>query len=416
MIPLFNREENPRRWMEPFTRVLEKRRTMFSVPGRYSGGSTEAYTWTQTQHEIDLRAPLPSAPPERSVRCTFTAKRLDLSFVTAGDAEAPQPVATGELSAVIAASDCLWSIERDEKGGAVAVVNMRKAAPAIWDRLFASDPEVDIADAPKLLDGVERKQPQSKAELLAQAKERLGKELDGPSKAKPWALEKLTDETRTLTVDDLPPLPVVTIRGCKGCTIVLPKELPPIIKLQIEQCERCKFTLDTRLLTETLEVWESDDCSVALNVKSSTVQVDKCARLQLQYASIGGFDRVLSCGARSVELTFGDAPTLRTTIDLDAERKARPGTTIDDSTDQFITRRLGGGGGEGGGDAAAGGDASLTTELVIRLCNEFPTTEREVREFERRTRMHEEALDEVVDGMLGSSLGKSLTRARSATR
>ena len=53
----------------------------------------------------------------------------------------------------------------------------------------------------------------------------------------------------------------------------------------------------------------------------------------------------------------------------------------------------------------------LCTELVIRLCNEFPTTEREVREFEQRTRMHADKLDQVVDGMLGSSLGKSLTEA-----
>ena len=57
------------------------------------------------------------------------------------------------------------------------------------------------------------------------------------------------------------------------------------------------------------------------------------------------------------------------------------------------------------------GATGLTTELVVRLCNEFPTTEREVREFEARTRMQAEKLDEVVDGMLGSSLGRTLTDA-----
>ena len=69
---------------------------------------------------------------------------------------------------------------------------------------------------------------------------------------------------------------------------------------------------------------------------------------------------------------------------------------LSDEIDQFITRRLKAG-------------EPLTTELVIRLCNEFPTTEREVREFEQRTKMHADKLDEVVDGMLGSSLGKTLT-------
>ena len=127
---------------------------------------------------------------------------------------------------------------------------------------------------------------------------------------------------------------------------------------------------------------------------------------------------------------------LATTLELDELRKEHGDATIDELTDQFITRRLG------------PTSTSLSTELVIRLCNEFPTTEREVRssltrahrsspkltraawssrgltlgalvvpvasqvrEFERRTRMHEEKLDEVVDGMLGSSLGKSLSEA-----
>ena len=80
----------------------------------------------------------------------------------------------------------------------------------------------------------------------------------------------------------------------------------------------------------------------------------------------------------------------------------------------------------------------MLTELIIRLCNDFPTTEREVREFEERTRMQHAKLDEVVEGtnpnpnpnpnpkpkpnlnpnpnevvegMLGSSLGRNMTSA-----
>ena len=57
---------------------------MFSVPGKYSGGAADGYSWTQTLSEIELRAPIPRGPPERSVRCTFLAKRLDLAFIEAG--------------------------------------------------------------------------------------------------------------------------------------------------------------------------------------------------------------------------------------------------------------------------------------------------------------------------------------------
>ena len=57
---------------------------MCSVPGKYSGGAADGYAWTQTLSEIELKAPIPRGPPERSVRCTFSAKRLDLSFIEVG--------------------------------------------------------------------------------------------------------------------------------------------------------------------------------------------------------------------------------------------------------------------------------------------------------------------------------------------
>lgn len=103
-------------------------------------------------------------------------------------------------------------------------------------------------------------------------------------------------------------------------------------------------------------------------------------------------------GARKVRVAFDDSPDLATSLDFDALQAERPDTVLDDSTDQFITRRL-------------TASSSLSTELVIRLCNDFPTTEREVQEFEQRTRMHADKLDEVVDGMLGSSLGRTLSDA-----
>jgi len=151
-----------------------------------------------------------------------------------------------------------------------------------------------------------------------------------------------------------------------------------------------------RLLTETVEVWDCQGTSVHLCSKSSTVQLDKIDDLQLTYAKESFFDRIMHTGARQVRVDFEDNPDLVTTLDFDTLQAERPEMVLDDTTDQFITRRL---------------TAGLSTELVIRLCNDFPTTEREVKEFEQRTRMHADKLDEVVDGMLGSSLGRTLSDA-----
>jgi len=194
----------------------------------------------------------------------------------------------------------------------------------------------------------------------------------------------------------MPELPVLMVRNCTACEVTLPSSALAI-KVQLEGCERCTFVLDGRNLTETVEVWNCVGCTVALNAKTATVQVDKCRELTLAYAQVGHFDRVMHTGARAVRLDFADAPTLATTLELDELQKDHPGMALDEATDQFITRRLG----EGSG--------ALTTELVVRLCNDFPTTDREVREFGERTRVHADKLDEVVEGMLGSSLGKTLT-------
>ena len=62
-------------------------------------------------------------------------------------------------------------------------------------------------------------------------------------------------------------------------------------------------------------------------------------------------------------MSFGDVPERNVAIDFDAECAARPGEVLNEKTDQIITWKV--------------GDAVLT-ELIIRLCNDFPTTEREV--------------------------------------
>ena len=160
---------------------------MFHVPGKYNGGEGPGYAWTQTQSEVELRAPLP-AGAEGSVRCTFSARTLALSWA---DAAAPLDA---ELSALIAPDDCVWDVE-EEAGAKTVVVSLRKQVKAVWSRLLASDAEPE--EAPRLIDGAERATPKSKAELLADAKARakgtLNEEL---GKAKLHMIEGKSGEVR----------------------------------------------------------------------------------------------------------------------------------------------------------------------------------------------------------------------------
>lgn len=213
---------------------------MFSVPGKYSGGEGNGFSWTQTLQEVSVRAPLPAGTPDGVVRCSFAARRIEMSWE---GLECPVPA--DELNAVIVVDDSLWVVEKDGAEAAV-ILTLQKAVPTIWDRLFTSAAALPTAP-PTLLDAPERTAAPTKQELLRQAKERLGDELDGPSRAKPHVLEGLVDEQRTLSLgmDGLPELPVIIVRGCKGCTITLAPELA-LIKVQIEHCKQCSVDVQSR--------------------------------------------------------------------------------------------------------------------------------------------------------------------------
>jgi len=364
---------------------------MMHVPGQYSGGSGTGYTWDQTLQDVTIKVPLGAS--SASVKCSFSARTIKLALDEAGTSPLP---ASEELSAVIVTGESLWVVDKDG-GAATLVITLHKAVPGVWDRLFASDPAPEVA--PALLDGFKRAEPKSKQELLKEAKARLAGELEGPSRAKPFKLCDLRDVERTITPTEegMPELPVLIISGCKGCKLTLAPELS-VIKVQIEHCTDTRIDVQARVLTEIVEVWRCERAAVRLGAKAATLQVDKCTGLALTFAQADFFDRLMSTGARSTSVAFEDDTALGTTIDFDSLQQERPQMALSEDIDQFITRRL----------SATG---PLETELVIRLCNEFPTTEREVREFERRTRMHSDKLDEVVDGMLGSGLGKKLTQA-----
>jgi hypothetical protein len=326
--------------------------------------------------------------PDGSVKCdilprsfTLTMKNTDLAV-------------GGGLPAVVVVDDSLWSVERDG-AKAMAVISLRKAVPDLWTRLLVTDAEPEAP--PQLLDGLERKKPMGKQELLRQvgarhaswlranprdcrmssllsipllpaiaripqAKERAKGMLDGPSKAVQHVVEGKTGEKVELTPANLPELPVVTVRNCTDCEIVISSAVAAV-KLMMEGCSNTTVILDGKMLTETLEVWGCSTCAVHIASPLKTVQVDACDGLKLQYQHASDFDRCLSAGAFALHITFLDNPPLNGTVDLTELRAQMPDKALSAETDQFITRNVGG---------------NLLTELIIRLSNDFPTTQREV--------------------------------------
>jgi len=183
------------------------------------------------------------------------------------------------------------------------------------------------------------------------------------------------------------------VRRCADCAIVIPAGVSAV-KLMVEGCTNCTVAIQGKVLSETLEVWRCDGCAFAIGSRLATIQVDACKGLELTFGQTSFFDRMLTAGGYDVSVAFADTPELKGRVDLAEMQAEAPEKDLNGETDQFITRLV---------------EGKVLTELIIRLSNDFPTTEREVAEFASRTKMHTDKLDEVVDGMLGSSLGKNLT-------
>uniref|UniRef100_A0A7S0Q2B8 CS domain-containing protein n=1 Tax=Coccolithus braarudii TaxID=221442 RepID=A0A7S0Q2B8_9EUKA len=372
---------------------------MLHVPGTYAGGSGSGFDWTQTKREVELRVPLPPTCDVKSVKCEIGARRVHATWRLQGEsateAEAEMQF-SGELHALVVMDDSLWSLDKEgasATAGPVLVASLRKVVPELWRRLLTS--ETEAGEEPALLDGLQRAAPRSKEELLKQAKQRANGMLDGPSKAVAHVIEgKRSVGSITLSADELPSLAVLTLRSCSDLEVVLPHACT-VVKLALEGCEKLTLRVDGKVLTETLEVYQCSDCRLELGSSLKTVQVDACRGIAFSFAKLEHFQQLLSAGAYSTSLILEES-ALHASVDLDEQRALHPAIQLSDETDQFITRLV---------------DGGLLTELVIRLSNDFPTTEREAAAFAERTKAADAKLEEVVGGMLGSTLGNKLTDA-----
>jgi hypothetical protein len=101
-------------------------------------------------------------------------------------------------------------------------------------------------------------------ELLASAKERVAaREADmaGGSKANYHMLEGLKDDTSVRVLSsELPELPVLHVKDCHRCHIAVPADTS-VVKLLVEGCSDCTFTVDGKITTDTVELWCAEGVS-----------------------------------------------------------------------------------------------------------------------------------------------------------
>lgn len=94
------------------------------------GGKTEAYSWSQTKAELELRVPVPSAAKARDCKVKFGPRSLSVAV-----AGAPALLDAAPLHEKVRPDECTWSIT-GEGGERALVVTLEKASEGAWRELL----------------------------------------------------------------------------------------------------------------------------------------------------------------------------------------------------------------------------------------------------------------------------------------
>jgi len=156
-------------------------------------------------------------------------------------------------------------------------------------------------------------------------------------------------------------------------------------KVFIEGCSNCKFTLNGKIVTSTVDTWKCDDLELNINTPVGTLQVDVCKKLNVTYDKKEYLQTLVWAQAFDLSIDFKDGPQHKMVTGFEQEKANHPNLALD--VDQFIVRFV---------------KEKLLSEQIVRLHNGYPTTEREAIEFERR---QEENLKKMAKEM-GISIGK----------
>lgn len=164
-------------------------------------------------------------------------------------------------------------------------------------------------------------------------------------------------------------------------------------KIFVESCTNMNLVFADRIITSTVEIWKCSNVQMEIGTSVQTLQVDMCQNVKCSYKSTEHFNRVIwsQCEDLALHIVDNDEHKLETGSTLEA-KNAPPAIKINPETDQFIVRLL---------PHKKTEKVKLCNELVVRLDNGFPTTEREAKEFEIR---QEENLQKMARDLLGDNV------------
>ncbi|ORX47567.1 hypothetical protein BCR36DRAFT_584668 [Piromyces finnis] len=232
----------------------------------------------------------------------------------------------------------------------------------------------------------------SKTGLTEEEEKKLKENLDNGFTQKMNQKIKLIsvkDQSKFLTDKDIESNETLFFKGCENSKFVI---AAMSTKVCIEKCKDCSFVFNGKVITQVQELWNNINVNVLNNTVIKTVQVDLCKGVDLCFDKTDSFNRVVWAATENLKIHFKEKEAAHHVVDTGITEMKKLNPTINEKVDQFIVRLI---------KNKVTEKVDLRNELIIRLDNGFPTTEREEREFQRR---QEANLQKLTSELLGKNI------------
>jgi len=232
----------------------------------------------------------------------------------------------------------------------------------------------------------------SKTGLTEEEEKKLKENLDNGFQQKMNQKIKLIEGqklTKLFTDKDIESTETLFFKNCEDSKFVVGAMST---KVCIEKCKNCSFVFNGKVITQVQELWNNINVNVVNNTIIKTVQVDLCHGVDLCFDKTESFNRVVWAASEKLKIHFKEKEAAHHIVDTGITEMKKLNPTINEKVDQFIVRLI---------KNKVTEKIDLRNELIIRLDNGFPTTEREEREFQRR---QEANLQKLTGELLGKNI------------
>lgn len=189
------------------------------------------------------------------------------------------------------------------------------------------------------------------------------------------------DQKTTFHKAELKPKELLFLKSCHSGTYTVSTTCTKVL---IEDCTDLVVNLNEKIMTNIIELWKCNNVTVNINTAVYTVQIDICKNVKLTFERKEDYHQVVWAGVDDLAIEFNRTPehNLLTGIAQMKEQHA----DLNEQIDQFIIRFL--------------PDGKLTPEMIVRLANGYPTTNREADEWDAQQARKEEMTEEQLRKML----------------